>query len=184
MANKSVCVLFPGIGYTCDKPLLYYGAKKATQAGYEIIRVPYQGFPKKVKGDRAKMEESFQIALEQSREILSEVDWKAYDEILFMGKSVGTIVSGAYAKEKNLSVRSVYFTPLADTFLFPTKEAIALHGTADPWVKTSLIQEACQSGKIPLELFADANHSLETGDCKRDLSYLIRAMDILEGFLR
>ena len=25
--TKSIAVLFPGIGYTCDKPLLYYSEK-------------------------------------------------------------------------------------------------------------------------------------------------------------
>lgn len=42
-----LAVLFPGIGYTCDKPLLYYGAKLAKSYGYEVKRVEYGNFPKK-----------------------------------------------------------------------------------------------------------------------------------------
>lgn len=33
---KKIAVLFPGIGYTCDKPLLYYSAKLAAEKGYEV----------------------------------------------------------------------------------------------------------------------------------------------------
>lgn len=32
--KKKIAVLFPGIGYTCDKPLLYYTGKLAVARGY------------------------------------------------------------------------------------------------------------------------------------------------------
>ena len=35
---KKLAVLFPGIGYHCDKPLLYYSKKYLKVYGYEIIR--------------------------------------------------------------------------------------------------------------------------------------------------
>ena len=44
-------VIFPGIGYHTDKPLLYYGKKLAKEAGYRIIEVNYTGFPQNVKGN-------------------------------------------------------------------------------------------------------------------------------------
>ena len=53
--TAGIAVLFPGIGYTCDKPLLYYSEKIARERGYEIRRVPYGNFPPGVKGDAAKM---------------------------------------------------------------------------------------------------------------------------------
>ena len=56
---KKAAVLFPGIGYHTDKPLLYYSKKIAAEHGYEIIEVPYGKFPKGVKGSREKMEKAF-----------------------------------------------------------------------------------------------------------------------------
>ena len=184
MEAKKIAVLFPGIGYTCDKPLLYYGGKLCRSLGYELCPVPYSGFPPKVKGDRAKMEESFRIALEQSREILRDVRWESYGEILFIGKSVGTIVAGAYAKESGLMTRNIYYTPLEDTFSFAGSESICMHGTADPWADTKEIIRLCGDKGIYLELFEGANHSLETGDLDTDLRYLSRAMDKTRAFLR
>ena len=35
MGEKRLLVMFPGVGYHCDKPLLYYGRKIAREAGYE-----------------------------------------------------------------------------------------------------------------------------------------------------
>ena len=40
-----LAVFFPGIGYTVDKPLMYYSRKLAATYGYEIILRPYQEFP-------------------------------------------------------------------------------------------------------------------------------------------
>jgi len=50
MSEKKLAVLFPGIGYHCDKPLLYYAAKLAKSQQYEVLSVPYSGFPEKVRG--------------------------------------------------------------------------------------------------------------------------------------
>ena len=41
MNLKKAAVVFPGIGYHTDKPLLYYGKKLAAARGYEIVDVPY-----------------------------------------------------------------------------------------------------------------------------------------------
>ena len=55
---RKLAVVFPGIGYTVDKPLLYYSRRLAADAGYEIKRLPYAGFPKKVKCDTGRRAES------------------------------------------------------------------------------------------------------------------------------
>ena len=83
---KKLAVFFPGIGYTVDKPLLHYSRKLVTDAGYEVKLLPYSGFPQKVKGDRDKMLESYRIALAQSEEMLSDIDFSDYNSVLFVGK--------------------------------------------------------------------------------------------------
>ena len=42
---KKIACLIPGIGYTCDKPLLYYSWKLLKGLGWEVVPVPYTGFP-------------------------------------------------------------------------------------------------------------------------------------------
>ncbi len=49
MQNK-LAVIFPGIGYTKDKPLLYYAGKLAKAAGYNVISVEYHDI-QKIQGD-------------------------------------------------------------------------------------------------------------------------------------
>ena len=130
---KKIACLFPGIGYTCDKPLLYYSWKLLAGLGWEIVPVRYSGFPSGVKGDPEKMLLSAQMAQEQAEEILREIDWSAYSEILFIGKSIGTVVACAYAARHQIRCRQILFTPVESTFQFVETGAIAFHGTSDPW---------------------------------------------------
>ena len=65
---KKLAVIFPGVGYHVDKPLLYYSKKIAAHYGYEIVEVAYGKLPKKVKGSKEKMEKTFRIALGQAEE--------------------------------------------------------------------------------------------------------------------
>ena len=52
---KKLCVLFPGIGYHCDKLLLYYSAKAAAAKGYDVIRLKFDSFEKGAFGNEEKI---------------------------------------------------------------------------------------------------------------------------------
>lgn len=182
-AAKKLAVLFPGIGYTCDKPLLYYSARLARQHGYEILPVPYTGFPENVKGDAHKMKEAFSIALSQTEKLLRDVDWDSFTDILFLSKSIGTVVSTAFADRHHLQVRHILFTPLAETFSFPMGAAIAFYGTADPWANTKQLQQLAKESNVLLFLTEEANHSLETGHVQTDLSILETVLKQADNFL-
>ena len=175
---KKLAVFFPGIGYTVDKPLMHYSRRLAADAGFEVLLLPYAGFPHKVKGDREKMEESYGIALSQSRKMLSSTDFSEYDTILFIGKSIGTIVAAEIASHSPVPERIhfVLYTPLEDTFRFPLGDAIAFTGDADPWVKCGAIPECCKEKGVPCHVITDANHSLETGSVKDDIENLEKIM--------
>ena len=88
MVRKKLAVFFPGIGYTLDKPLMHYSRRIAADLGYEILLLPYSGFPPKVKGDKERMQESFRIALEQSEKMLSRRTFIRMPMSCLSGKSI------------------------------------------------------------------------------------------------
>ncbi len=176
-----LAVVFPGIGYHADKPLLYYSKKLAAQAGWQVVEVAYGAFPDRVKGDRAKMEESFCIAMEGAEKTLAGLDQTG--PLLFLSKSVGTIVGAAYAQAHGLKPAQVLYTPLQDTFRFPV-QGIAFHGTADSWVEDEqALGQACAAQQVPLYLTPGGNHSLETGDALKDLEALEQVMRRTKAYL-
>ena len=52
-------VFFPGIGYHCDKPLLYYSRKLAQECGYEeTIALSYTYDGGNIRGNEEKMQQA------------------------------------------------------------------------------------------------------------------------------
>lgn len=156
-----LAVFFPGIGYHCDKPLLYYSNQLAVQYQYEIVKVTYGVLHK-------ELDKAFEDALAQTRKCLEHVVWEDYEEILFVSKSIGTAVACAYAREHGICCRNVYYTPLEQTFAFSPQKGIVFHGTEDPWADTEKIKKKCIESSLLLYLIEDGNHSLEIKQKRRE----------------
>lgn len=182
---KKAAVLFPGIGYSVDRPLLYYSGKMAQKQGYEIIKVPYTGFPKKKPGDRDMMREAFRIGRSQAEEILKEARLEEYNDLIFFSKSVGTAVGSSYADDHGLDTRTrhILYTPVEGTYSLFKGKGIAFHGTSDPWAGNEVIRDLSRQKSLPLYLFEGANHSLETGDIIADIGNLRSVMETVRDYL-
>lgn len=185
---KKTAVFFPGIGYTADKPLLYYSRKLAAALGYECIVTAYSGLPEKKVGDEDIMQASLAIAFEQAAEMLRGADLSGCEEILFVGKSIGTVIAARIASESlsGKSVRFVLYTPLEHTFDYPLGNAVVFTGDADPWVgsKESRIPAICAEKNIPCTVIGRGNHSLESGDVSYDISILASVLRATESFIK
>ena len=183
--KKTIAILFPGIGYTADKPLLYYAGKLAAQKGYdEVIPLKFVFRGGNIRGNLRKMQEALEAVIQQSEETLSEIRWDEYDEILFVSKSIGTIAAAAYAGKHGLSPKHIFYTPLRYTVDHRPKGGIAFIGTKDPWSDTEEIVRRCGENGIPVTVIPEANHSLETGVCADDLRILSDVMQKTENWIR
>lgn len=188
MKEKKIAVIFPGIGYLFDRPLLHFAEEQAVWYGYEIQRVPYGGFPPKIRGDREKMRESAKIAIRESEKLLRHVNWQEYSHILFISKSIGTIAAAAYAAKHSLTVDEIFFTPFPETFTENFTEnlrdprtgyfrkdsgrSLAFHGAEDPWMENEAVIAAAEKAGVPMQVYPEGNHSLETGDPEKDIRIL------------
>ena len=185
MSMAKLAVIFPGIGYTCDKPLLYYAEELAVQSGFECKRIAY-ALPgeTRIRGNLEKMEEAFRILYARAEECLADVDWKQYDEILFISKSIGTVIGAAYAQKlSGIPIRHVLYTPLEYTFDHHPQNAIGFLGTADSWcVPAEVLRRAKEQG-IPMHVYEGVNHSLEAGDALADLDRVKDVMEKTKQFL-
>ena len=189
---SKLAILFPGIGYNCDRPLLYYGRKLAERNAYECIAVNYvYNGDMNIRGNVQKMEEAFKGLYLQAQDILSDVDYGRYDEVLFISKSVGTVIAAAYAKmlqDKRIcessKLKHVLYTPLEYTFKYDPANAVAFLGTADPWCVPEEVIRIAKERKVPMHVYEAANHSLETGDVTADIEIPKDVMGKTEVFIR
>lgn len=179
-----IAVFFPGIGYHCDKPLLYYSGKIAEQHHYELCRLSYTGLQKRTENLEQLVEEAFGQVYEQTEGALAQIDWRQYEEILFVSKSIGTVAAAAYAMRHGINCRNVYYTPLAKTFEFAPQSGIVFHATNDPWVRTQVIEEKCRAYNLPLYIMNSGNHSLEVrDDTLGNLRTLLQVMDLTQRYV-
>ncbi len=185
-----IAVIFPGIGYHSDKPLLYYSRKLAREAGYEIREVPYKNFPPRIRGSEQKMRQALEIAGLQAEDLLADLDFTAYEHILFISKSIGTAVAVHYAARHSLKAFQLMYTPLPETFYLAGEDGIsrlsglAFHGTADPWADTGILTGLAKKFELPLHLTEEGNHSLETGNALADLKTLSEVMKLSEEVMK
>ena len=180
---KKIVVLFPGIGYNCDKPLLYYSRRLAQNAGYDIFPITYSYKKSGLKGDPEKMREAAGELMKQTEKALRDLALEEYEDILFISKSFGTAMAARYADEHDLKVRHILFTLLEQTFEYPVNISIAFSGTADLWVNSEMIQKHCGESDIPLTVVDGANHSLETGDILKNIEILRDVLEQVQNFI-
>ena len=159
-AGRKLAVYFPGIGYHCDKPLLYYSRRLAAEAGYEELQLSYTFSGGNIRGNKEKMREAFFALYAQAKEQLSAVDWSTYDEILFVSKSIGTIISAAYTAEQHISCRQILYTPLEDTFSVE-EELAELHKQTVADKQTAAVQV---QGTVQEQLIAQKGYKADQNE--------------------
>lgn len=183
-----LAVVFPGIGYTPDKPLLHYARQIAAEQGYEVRLISYTGFPQNILGNRDKMAESYRLALAQAENQLADTDLSCADDLLLIGKSIGTILAARFASKRPSAgrVRLILYTPMEDTFRYPLGDAVVFTGSEDPWVggTDSRIPALCREQDVPCVVIPGGNHSLECGSAMRNILNLQEIMDATDQFVR
>ena len=76
---KKLAIFFPGIGYHCDKPLLYYARKLTQECGYEeSISLSYSYDGRNIRGDEQKMQQAFEALYAQAEQ--QKVSIYVYEE--------------------------------------------------------------------------------------------------------
>lgn len=170
-----LAIFFPGIGYHCDKPLLYYSRKMAEGLGYEAVTLSYS-YDKNIRGNKEKMKEAFEALYKQAEERLESISFSDYDEILFVSKSVGTIVSSAYAFNKGITCKQILYTPVEYTFEYSHERACAFIGTEDPWSDVNKVVDMAKSGNVPITVYSKVNHSLEGKDTLENIELIQEVM--------
>ncbi len=181
--GSKLAVVFPGIGYHKDKPLLYYATKLVQAAGYDVIHIEYHDMPQKIRGNAEMMKKAALLAIGQAEAALQDVAFSSYEEVLFIGKSIGTVVAAKYIADHGLQAKQVWYTPVEATFSFPGKNVLAFIGDADPWSDVGVVKEKAAALGIPLHSYPNCNHSLETGDVVTDTRILHEVMDLTERFM-
>jgi len=184
MSEKKLAVFFPGTGYNKDKPLLYYSRKIAKTYGYEELILEYNNLPDNLKGNEEKMKEAVRLAYEQCAQSLFEVDFSSYDKVIFIGKSIGTVIAAKYAADNGIKAGKILYTPVEATFMWQIDNAVAFIGDADSWSDVDNVKKLAEERGVALHVFPDCNHSLESNHIHSDLDIFKNVMKTTNDFVK
>lgn len=158
MANK-LLIEFPGRNYSCDKPILYYAGKVFEKRGYDIVRL---GYNFNLKGDKNDIAGLIEEAKEYVEKILGRIDFDAYEDIVFISKSMGTALAGYFEDFFKIKARHIFFTPVKESLAYMKRgKCIVVAGKEDSILDARKLKIYCVEQDIPLKQFEEVGHSLE-----------------------
>ena len=68
-------------------------------------------------------------------------------------------------------------------YAFPHENAIAFIGTKDPWSNTEEVVRLSKQQKVPIYVYEEANHSIETPDTMKNLELLTDVMEKTKRYI-
>ena len=155
---KKLCVVFPGRRYSCDRSLLYFPSILLENRGYDIVYLHYN--VRRDEEDNRTIEEVYDCAKKYTKEKLAHIDFSKYSKIVFISKSIGTVLAGELTKElPQEKVFNVYITPIDETLPYLRKEDLIICGDRDQFLKDAKNKLSKYSYAY---LFPYSSHSLES----------------------
>lgn len=174
---KKLVIMFPGVGYTMDYPLLYYASLLYEARVYEQIHMKYNSIF--FESDLTREEKTLKVR-EYVWEKVKDIDFSAYDSVVFFSKSFGTAEAGYLAEKLGIKPVQIYLTPIPRALPYIKEGDIVIIGTADevyPECKTYFDEH-----EIPPMYIDGADHSLEVkGKPFESLEILRNVMEYVAG---
>lgn len=180
--SNSLVVLFPGVNYSCEKPLLHYARKAAVIEGYDVLCVRY-GY-KLSKNDIGK--EIIKTVSAEVFQAIKNCHNEKYNNLYFISKSIGGEVAGNIADKMGYhNVKSLYLTPTPSTVQHIIKtDSYAIVGTKDKIFPEENIQFVKPYKNVKLTLIDNAQHSLEIdNNIEESIKSLSKVACVFKEFL-
>ena len=188
--SDRLALIFPGLRYTCDMPLLYYSTELLLERGCDVLQLWIDS--EAPEFERISQAELTQQLLEYSEALLiAGKNGGTYNDLLLVGKSLGTLTMTLMLTNDQafLNETTIWFTPLVNlppvsqVMLSLSGPAFIAGGDADPTFEQEAVSQIKAKANTTVTVLKDANHSLEIpGDPIRSLQILSRVLIDLTGF--
>lgn len=164
--SKKIVVSFPG-GRGSEIPLLYFGAKHYEDLGYEKVFV----------NNPILQDVSYEVLLnalvENAKTVIEILNLREYDDIVFVAKSIGTVVACKIKEIYHLDAKLVLFTPIEDTLKYIKEDndiLLVSLGTKDRGMESNIVKSLCETENINCYIEENVGHRMEVmNDLHRNL---------------
>jgi predicted alpha/beta-hydrolase family hydrolase len=189
---EHLAMILPGLGYTCDMPLLYYPTELLLSLGADVVLVEYD-YRQPWKDDSLSLEEKLaHLYKDVSAAARAALAHREYATFTVVGKSLGTVAI-THLLESELALKPqacIYLTPLltneqkeSETIRACPRKLLVI-GTADRYYNPDLLAEVVEATQSEVLLIEGADHSLEyPGDAVRSVQALETVVRKIHEFL-
>jgi predicted alpha/beta-hydrolase family hydrolase len=190
----TLAVIFPGLNYTCDMPLLYYPAQLFEQRGVDVLQVQAD-YTSPAFASISPAERMLRRVADAQAAVQAGCAYREYSQLVLVGKSIGTVtlaalVSAAASHPAQARALTVWITPLLKQPLLV--EAVAhlqapawfACGTGDDTFDAAALQQLQRAAPVEAILIEGADHSLQIpDDIDASLAAMQRLIQGLAAFL-
>lgn len=167
--NKKIVLSFPG-SRGSEIPLLYFAAKHYEDLGYEKVFV----------NNPIIQDTSYEVLLntliENAKTIIESLNLSEYDNVVFIAKSIGTVVACKIKEIYNLNAQLILFTPIEDTLKYIKSDnniLLVSLGTKDRIIEWNIVKSLCETENINCYIEENVGHRMEVmNDLQRNLEII------------
>ena len=186
----TLAIIYPGLRYSCDKPLLYYLSRIMLERGADVLQVrsdytvrDFQVAPQNEKVDW--------IATDALAAMQTALAQREYYHLILIGKSIGTLaMTSVLNYELHMGKVAIWITPLlyeqelVQAALSFSGPAYFLLGSGDPTFQSDALATIQANTDAQALIIEGANHSLEIpDDTMRSIKIIEECMQGIAHFL-
>lgn len=175
--SRKIVVSFPGSrGY--EIPLLYFGAKHYEDIGYEKV------FINNVILDELSHEELVAALVENAKEAIKSINFNENDEVVFIAKSIGTVVACKIKEMLKFPIKLILFTPIEEALNYIKRDndiLLVSLGTKDRYVDYEVVKKLCERENVNCYIEENIGHRMEVmNDLQRNLNVIANVIGHIE----
>lgn len=190
--TQKVALVFPGLAYNSNMPILHYTINSILASGLNVFAVDYDysNNPEYMKQSQRTRSDWLIGDVEAAIKVITEEENQKV--VCLTGKSLGTLAMGHLleTQEELRDAKTIWLTPLIknpqllEQMLTYMKDAVLVIGTKDPHYDSDIIDRLNMATQLSGIVIDGANHSLEIeGDVTKSLRVLMQFVSILQQFL-
>jgi hypothetical protein len=190
-ASNRFALIYPGLRYSCDKPLLHYTTEILLDQGYDILQL-WTDYKNPEFQDASQAEQTIRL-IEDGKALLQVgIQSDDYSKFILVGKSLGTLTMAFILSEQPQfpELMTIWFTPLfylppvSNSVLELSDPAFVVGSSADQTFDSDAVNQLADKNNIKLQVYEDADHSLEVpGDPLQSTKILSSLVEELNVFL-
>jgi hypothetical protein len=186
-----LAVIFPGLNYSADMPLLYFPGRLLSNMGYDVlqVRADYTNAEFQSLG---RADQVARLTVDARAALMAGKTQRAYPQLVLVGKSIGTLaLAGLMGDAAAAGATTIWLTPLlrypalVEAAIKAGSHALFACGTGDSTYDPVALQRIQAATEAPALLCEGANHSLELpGDILRSVEYLRQLLQAISALLK